>query len=122
MRLIDADKLYIAFLKAHKDIHVENRYEGSSSGFSTILVERILNAQPTIEAKDLIKYHVDEISRTLNYKAIEAEPVRHGRWVWKDFHGDGSLTLCCSECLETEGARETAKYCHECGAKMDLEE
>lgn len=46
---------------------------------------------------------------------------RHGRWVWKDFHGDGSLILCCSECLETEGARETSNYCHNCGAKMDKE-
>lgn len=52
---------------------------------------------------------------------IEAEPVQHGRWEWKDFRGDGSLILCCSECLETEGARETSNYCHNCGAKMDLE-
>lgn len=52
---------------------------------------------------------------------IDAEPVRHGRWEWKDFRGDGSLILCCSECLETEGARETSNYCHNCGAKMDLE-
>lgn len=49
-------------------------------------------------------------------------PVRHGKWVWKDFHGDGSVILCCSECLETEGARETSNYCHSCGAKMDKEE
>lgn len=52
---------------------------------------------------------------------IEAAPVQHGRWTWKDFHGDGSLILCCSECLETEGARETSNYCHNCGAKMDKE-
>lgn len=53
--------------------------------------------------------------------AADVEVVKHGRWVWKDFHGDGSLTLCCSECLGTDGARETAKYCSECGTKMDLE-
>ena len=52
---------------------------------------------------------------------IEAAPVQHGRWEWKDFRVDGSLILCCSECLETEGARETSNYCHNCGAKMDLE-
>lgn len=52
---------------------------------------------------------------------IEAAPVQHGRWEWKDFSGDGSLILYCSECLETEGARETSNYCHNCGAKMDLE-
>lgn len=56
-----------------------------------------------------------------NAPTIYAEPVRHGRWEWKDFHGDGSLTLCCSECLETEGAREISNYCHNCGAKMDKE-
>ena len=49
-------------------------------------------------------------------------PVRHGQWVWKDFHVDGSVILCCSECLETEGARENADYCSACGAKMDKEE
>lgn len=49
---------------------------------------------------------------------IEAEPVRHGRWIWKDFHGDGSIILCCSECLETEGARKNADYCPNCGCKM----
>ena len=45
--------------------------------------------------------------------------VIHGKWVWKDFNGDGYQTLCCSECLGTEGARFTAQYCVECGAKMD---
>ena len=44
--------------------------------------------------------------------------VIHGKWVWKDFNGDGFETLCCSECLNTEGARFTAQYCVECGAKM----
>ena len=99
MRLIDADKLYIAFLKAHKDIYAENRYEGRVSGFSTILVERILNKQPT----------------------IEAEPVRHGRWV-------KGVPCICSKCgnpaPEEENNSEHYKcwlspYCPNCGAKMD---
>lgn len=72
----------------------------------------------------------DELIRALRYDRGQydkgyadgkCDAVKHGRWVWKDFHGDGSLTLCCSECLGTDWARETAKYCSECGAKMDLE-
>ena len=49
-------------------------------------------------------------------------PVVHGRWIWKDFRGDDTYILACSECLETEGARESAKYCSNCGARMDLED
>ena len=51
---------------------------------------------------------------------VDAVKVVHGQWVWRDLWGDGSLTLCCSACLGTDGARETAHYCSECGAKMDL--
>lgn len=51
----------------------------------------------------------------------EYEPVVHAHWEWKDLHGDGLLTLCCSNCLGTDGARETAKFCPECGAHMDEE-
>lgn len=64
---------------------------------------------------------IDAVKVVLATPAADVEVVKHGRWVWKDFHGDGSLTLCCSECLGTDGARETAKYCSECGTKMDLE-
>jgi hypothetical protein len=49
---------------------------------------------------------------------LQAE-VKHGEWIWKDVNGDGFQTLCCSECLNTEGARKTAKFCSECGAKMN---
>jgi hypothetical protein len=45
--------------------------------------------------------------------------VRHGEWVWKELFGEHGVMLCCSECLETEGARENANYCPNCGAKMD---
>ena len=45
----------------------------------------------------------------------------HAKWIWKDFECDGFCVLCCSECYTTEGAREDAKFCSECGAVMDLE-
>ena len=51
---------------------------------------------------------------------VDSVEVVHGEWVWKDLCRDGSFALCCSVCLGTDGARETAHYCSECGAKMDL--
>ena len=44
---------------------------------------------------------------------IEAEPVRHGKWL------EGTYTRQCSECGERT-KHIAAKYCPDCGAKMDL--
>lgn len=62
-------------------------------------------------------YAYDVVKREL--MAAPGTNINHGKWVWKDF-GDhnGFLTLCCSECLETCGARENANYCPNCGADM----
>lgn len=64
-----------------------------------------------------------------SYESIEAaypnglkDAIKHGKWIWKDLYNEGYLILCCSNCLETEGARETYSYCPHCGAKMDLED
>ena len=43
----------------------------------------------------------------------------HAQWEWRDVFCEGGLMLCCSHCLETEGARENAKYCPNCGTRMD---
>ena len=52
----------------------------------------------------------------------DVQEVVHAAWVWKEF-GDiyGGVVLCCSECLETEGAHMGYDYCPNCGAKMDKE-
>ena len=66
---------------------------------------------------------------------IEAEPVRHGRWIYDDVDsGDGTyapyLDVHCDKCgfetgLEqgqygwTYGEPFPANYCPNCGAKMD---
>lgn len=52
---------------------------------------------------------------------VDAVEVRHGKWCHL-----GGDEWCCSECgyvITTEGSWEkpTAKYCEECGAKMDKE-
>lgn len=51
--------------------------------------------------------------------AVEAEPVRHGRWLFDDFDGDG-LDYQCSVCKLY--ARCAYNYCPNCGAKMNLGE
>ena len=53
--------------------------------------------------------------------------VIHAKWEWFDaWDGDdtfgGWKMLRCSHCLESEGARENAKFCSECGAIMDLKQ
>lgn len=52
---------------------------------------------------------------------IEAEPVKHGRWIGKPIAGYS--TVRCSVCGEvyTENNGRWL-YCPNCGAKMDLEE
>ena len=55
--------------------------------------------------------------------AIEAEPVKHGRW-WFEEYPDGYYHWECSHCGKqySEGTMEAGKeysYCPNCGAKMD---
>ena len=71
------------------------------------------------------------------YPTIEAEPVKHGRWipvdsysafggseeVWR-VHGNPTAYHYCSECKEQSrrdefGDEILSKYCPNCGAKMD---
>ena len=53
--------------------------------------------------------------------AVDAEPVKHGRWEWR-----GGIPWC-SNCgkmptgYSYDGDVNTTNYCPNCGAKMDLE-
>lgn len=56
--------------------------------------------------------------------SAEVKEVIHAKWEWFDaWEGDDTfgswMMLRCSNCLETEGARENAKFCPNCGAIMD---
>lgn len=98
MRLIDAD----ALKKDAREVTVFCDYGGEST-FMAVDVENIDYA-PT----------------------IDAEPVRHGRWI----HGftfmplpEGCMWANCSLCnADYRGLKEQANYCFNCGAKMDLKE
>lgn len=51
---------------------------------------------------------------------IDAEPVKHGRWIYKPYENDEAVCLYhCSECNDVSAL--AWNYCRECGAKMDLE-
>lgn len=64
----------------------------------------------------LMLYEVADMIR--DAPAVDAEPVRHGRW--EHLGGDEWCCTVCGEVIHTEGSWEkpTRKYCHECGAKM----
>ena len=71
---------------------------------------------------------LDEQNATvlLIYKqpTIEAEPIKHGRWVYRDsLSGGGGAWWHCSECgrLEIFVEGYFHKHCPRCGAKMDEE-
>ena len=49
----------------------------------------------------------------------DVKEVVHAKWIWKELYGEVGYMLCCSNCLESEGARENAKFCSNCGAIMD---
>lgn len=51
---------------------------------------------------------------------VDAEPVRHGKWVYHedDIMPWNSCSLCGCEAFDMHGAN----YCPNCGAKMDLGE
>ena len=51
---------------------------------------------------------------------VEAEPVRHGRWVMKNTCGPHTGKLHCSVCGESPRSLCAERYCPNCGAKMDL--
>lgn len=61
---------------------------------------------------------LDEID---NMPTIEAEPVRHGHWIKKNYVFDDVYRYECSECHYFDEHSESRKvqYCWQCGALMD---
>ena len=75
------------------------------------------------EKPEMISYYeaIKTVDEMLSQPTIEAEPVRHGRWIERPFLlGTSNF---CSLCDSFYGMPHGKfKYCPNCGAKMDLEE
>ena len=69
-------------------------------------------------------YHLTKYATLILREAptIEAEPLRHGRWVMKNTCGPHTERLHCSVCGKSPRSLCIERYCPNCGAKMDLEE
>lgn len=60
-------------------------------------------------------------------KAVDAAPVKHGKWIENEgFDGDCYYTCSVCHCdwttIDGTPTENNMRYCPECGAKMDLEE
>lgn len=86
---------------------------------------RIIDADALKEYIDkylsvLRRYEPRDIKMYINRQpTIEAEPVRHGKWIWDEegyhcsecwYHAQGNIM----ECIDG-----TFRFCPVCGAKMD---
>ena len=94
---------------------------------------RLIDADALLESGICVEYGYNDNGLLLipmrdvtnsirNAPTIDAEPVRHGRWLYNSYptvwygHGEPPEWVC-SECEER--AYNTYDYCPNCGAKMD---
>ena len=90
-RLIDADKL-------RKDVlDMPNCYNGFSDTYDKAMIIDLIDEQPT----------------------VDAESVKHGRWIEPHRTYDKRAYVQCTNCGETQYLGRFMKYCPNCGAKMD---
>lgn len=84
----------------------------------------VLDYLARLGAKDTYKAKFESLMQAVDAApAVEAVPVRHGRWE-KGGYACGETEWKCSVCGETEWRTSCSrmKFCMFCGAKMDLEE
>ena len=70
-------------------------------------------------------YHDKHEPFKLAIEALEAEPVKHGKWVYNQYDADPKIgNWHCSVCREISIERRlhSLEYCPHCGARMDGEE
>ena len=113
MRLIDADVLLnkiaeleaVALEQVAKSEPLADKTPSEWHRWSGILQERTA-----------FKYDL------MDAPTIEAEPIRHGYWVYSDepMFGNPYGSYICSRCFPYTQPHKTS-YCPNCGAKMDEE-
>ena len=84
---------------------------------------RLIDADALLAEYDRV--HIGEPGRARKLiedaPTIDAEPVRHARWIDPDNNGEWYCSSC-GMIAQDEGYYCNAKYCDECGAKMDAKE
>ena len=84
---------------------------------------RLINADYLRSTYSITHAHFDSIESIRQWidkvPTVDAEPVRHGRWIDKSGGIEGAWNHC-SVCGER--AIDLYDYCPNCGAKMDEEE
>ena len=96
-RYIDADALISSVLKKA----IDDAFLNGNTDMHRLLIQVIAH-QPT----------------------IDAEPVRHGKWIKADsqqYFRKHYPAFTCSECGQRKDSQKTWNYCPECGARMDEE-
>ena len=94
-RLIDANALKES-VHAH-DYVLKDCLNSTDKGMFTVGIMQAIDEQPT----------------------IDAEPVRHGKWIYHIDSESIGETWICSECNGEELCK--TKFCPHCGARMDEE-
>ena len=79
----------------------------------------------TVDKNKVIEALTDYQKKVKGKSKSDVKEVIHAKWEWFDaWEGDDTFgdwkMLRCSHCLESEGARENARFCSNCGAIMDL--
>lgn len=110
MRLIDADALIHAIRHRAADIIFR--------GEQTMMTGKD-SCNPAEWTRGYEQGVMDTVNIMGSQKVIEAEPVRHGRWVPKPqmYRHPNAKNYYCSECREETAVRRN--YCPCCGADMD---
>jgi hypothetical protein len=93
MRLIDADELLSKFLRYY--------------------TEKEKNGEFTFVACEIKQAFADMI---VEAPTVEAEPVRHGKWIWMKDHWECSC--CRGSRFHDLALGLDASFCGKCGAKM----
>ena len=86
-----------------------------------------MNEIKLIDANALIEFARNHINGMIDcndiarFPTIDAEPVRHGRWINPRLNKYGHPCHQCNQCLFVASQKDR-NYCPDCGAKMDLKE
>ena len=69
-----------------------------------------------IKSSTVLKQTISDIN---NMPTIDAEPIKHGKWIYKEYEPSKVEYYECSECGYVTFNEKVCHYCYNCGARMD---